>query len=69
VDEAIALKPDLVILAVNPHDLQFATPSDVEHRYEPIPVPPKDGPKNPPTDVPRRFPRLPTVEARRAAVS
>ena len=63
VDEAIALKPDLVILAVNPHDLQYATQSDVEHRYEPIPMPPKGEPVNPPDVVSRRFPHLPTGAA------
>lgn len=42
-DEAMALKPDILVLTVSPHDIFITTPADVADRYEP--VPPSHGPK------------------------
>jgi hypothetical protein len=36
IDEALALKPDVVVLAVSPHDFDELTAEQVSHRYEPI---------------------------------
>jgi hypothetical protein len=36
VDEALALKPDLLIVAVTPTDLERLDPSDVPNRYKPM---------------------------------
>jgi hypothetical protein len=37
VDEALALKPDLLVMTVTPHDLETLLPSEVADRYKPIP--------------------------------
>ena len=37
VDEALALKPDLLVLTVSPHDTFITTPTDVADRYKPVP--------------------------------
>lgn len=37
VDEALALKPDLLIVTVTPTDLERTDPSDVPNRYKPMP--------------------------------
>jgi hypothetical protein len=36
IDEALALKPDVVVLAVSPHDFDELTAEQASHRYEPI---------------------------------
>jgi hypothetical protein len=36
VDEALALKPDLVVLAISPHDIDDLTVEEVSQRYVPI---------------------------------
>jgi hypothetical protein len=38
VDEALALKPDLLMLSISPHDIEAIHPSDVANRYEPMPM-------------------------------
>jgi hypothetical protein len=37
IDEALALKPDAVVMTIGPWDLQNLFPSDVADRYKPIP--------------------------------
>ena len=35
-DEALALKPDVLLLAISPFDIETTVPIDVQHRYEPL---------------------------------
>jgi hypothetical protein len=37
VDEALALKPDILLIAISPFDIEITTASDVQNRNKPIP--------------------------------